>query len=513
MRLGQRPTQSHMRRVVSVAACLAVFAAVLARTPADAAVSFVASFELGSAPAWQSASVAAAKGTWIKHSSPVVANMGSEGKLIIVGSQGGKLYGLRYRSGALSKAWDTGSAIETFIDSSPAIGDLNSDGCPEVLVGAGNEYRPYNSGVHVFDCHGSKHRLWKAPSHAKPNHVGVFSTPAIGDVNGDGDLEVAYGSFNQKIYLKDRNGADMPGWPRENYDTIWSSPALADTDADGKKEIIVGTDLGGGAAVWTCAKGIRGTMSVFNYKGEFKKNFPRCIDTPIWSSPAVWDVTGDHVFDIVVGTNNYLEFGKQVGVEKTVRAWNSRTGSLIWDTNLGSGNRIFSSPAIGDVGSDGKLEVAVGAIDPDNYGEMWLLDAKTGAIRWHREGGHRAVCACQFMGSPVIADVTGDGKPDVVAVSEDGGLNAWDRVGNAVIRDLHAPPRPGKKDWQYESYMFFNSPVVTDLDGDGDNEIVLASAISGSNPLRGKVWIVATPGRGNGPWPMFKRLAKRNSSK
>ena len=84
------------------------------------------------------------------------------------------------------------------------------------------------------------------------------------------------------------------------------------------------------------------------------------------------------------------------------------------------------------------------------------------------------MCACQFMGSPVIADVSGDGKPDVVAVSEDGGLNAWDRAGNAVIRDLHAPPRPGKKDWQYESYMFFNSPVVTDLDGDGDNEIVLA---------------------------------------
>jgi hypothetical protein len=61
--------------------------------------------------------------------------------------------------------------------------------------------------------------------------------------------------------------------------------------------------------------------------------------------------------------------------------------------------------------------------------------------------------------------------------------------------------------------MFFNSPVVTDLDGNGTNEIVLASAISGSNPLRGKIWIVSTPGRGNGPWPMFKRLAKRNSSK
>jgi FG-GAP repeat protein len=507
------PRQGCMRRRVSLLASLFVLASVLVRTPADGAVSFVASFELGSAPSWQTGSAPATRGTWIKHSSPVVANMGSEGKLIIVGSQGGKLYAFRYSNGALTKAWDTGSAIETYIDSSPAIGDLNSDGCPEVLVGAGNEYRPYNSGVHVFDCHGSKHRFWKAPGHAKPNHVGVFSTPAIGDVNGDGDLEVAYGSFNQKIYLKDRNGADMPGWPRENYDTVWSSPSLADTDADGKKEIIIGTDLGGGAAVWTCAKGIRGTMSVFNYKGQFKSHFPRCIDTPIWSSPAVWDLNGDHVFDIVVGTNNYLENGKPVGVEKIVRAWNSRTGGLLWDTNLGTGNRIFSSPAVGDVGGDGKLDIAIGAIDPANYGEVYLLDAKTGAIRWHREGGHRSVCACQFMGSPVIADVSGDGKPDVIAASEDGGVNAWDRAGTAVIKDLHAPPRPGKEAWQYESYMFFNSPVVSDLDGNGTNEIVLASAISGSNPLRGKVWIVQTPGRGTGPWPMFKRLSRRTSSK
>jgi hypothetical protein len=502
-----------MRRRVSLLVCFLMFASLLARTHADAAVSFVASFELGSAPAWQSAEVAKTKGTWIKHSSPVVANMGSEGRLIIVGSQGGKLYAFRYKNGALTKAWDTGSAIETFIDSSPAVADLNGDGCPEVLVGAGNEYRPYNSGLHVFDCHGQKHRFWKAPGHAKPNHVGVFSTPAVGDVTGDGVPEVAYASFNQKIYLKDRYGKDLPGWPRENYDTIWSSPAIADVDGNGKKDIIIGTDLGGGAAVWTCAKGIRGTMSVFNYKGQFLPGYPRCIDTPIWSSPAVMDLNGDHRFDIVVGTNNYLEYGKVVGVPKTVRAWNAKSATLLWDTNLGSGNRIFSSPAVGDVGSDGKLDVAIGAISPTNYGEMWLLDAKTGAIRWHREGGHRQVCACQFMGSPVMADVSGDGKPEVVAVSEDGGLNAWNQSGTAIIRDLHAPPRPGKESWQYESYMFFNSPAVTDLDGNGTNEIVMASAISGSNPLRGKIWIVQTPGKGNGPWPMFKRLAKRNSSK
>ena len=135
--------------------------------------------------------------------------------------------------------------------------------------------------------------------------------------------------------------------------------------------------------------------------------------------------------DIVVGTNNYLEGGKQVGIENLVRAWDTRTGEKIWETRLPSGARVFSSPAIGDVGSDGKLDVAVGTIYAKNYGEVFLLDAKTGAIRWHREGGHHAVCACQFMGSPVIADITR--RPQARGPRGVGGRRAQ-RLGRAGAR-------------------------------------------------------------------------------
>jgi hypothetical protein len=486
-----------MRRWSFLLSFALVGGTVLAPTPADAAVKYATSYTLGTAPWWQTGTAPRDRGSWIKHSSPVIADMGSEGRLVIVGSLAGKLIAFRYTGGKLVRAWDTGNAIATYIDSSPTVADLNKDGCPEVLVGAGNEYRSYNSGVHVFDCHGAKHRFWRAPGHSKANHVGVFSTPAVGDVTGDGYAEIAYGSFNQKMYLKDRNGKDLPGWPRENYDTIWSSPAIANTNGTGKREVVIGTDLGGGAAVWSCAKGIRGTVSVFGGNGGFMSGYPRCMDTPIWSSPAVEDLNGDGNLDIAAGTNNYLEGGKQVGVEKTVRAWTAKTGKLLWDTNLGSLNRVFTSPAVGDVGGDGTLEIAFGAIAPTNFGEVWLLDAKTGRIKWHREGGHHAACACQFMGSPVLADVTGDGRAEVIAASQDGGVNAWDAKGNAVIKDLHSPGMG--------SYMFFNSPAVGDLDGDGDNEMVVASADKTSNPRRGKIWVITTPGKGKGPWPMFRK--------
>ena len=501
-----------MRRASLFLACsLALMGASLS-LPADAAPKFAGSFTLDAPPAWQDSTERAQKGSWIKHSSPVVADLGPTGRVVLVASQGGRLYALKYSGGSLRKVWDSGSAIDTFIDSSPAVGDLNRDGCPEVVVGAGNEYRPHHSGVHVFDCHGRNHRYWKAPGHSKPNHVGVFSTPAIGDVDGDGYPEVVYGSFNQKIYVKDRHGKDLPGWPRENFDTVWSSPALADLNGDGKREIVIGTDLGGGARVFTCAKGIRGTLSIFNGKGEFMPNFPRCLDTPIWSSPSVQDLDGDRRLDVVVGTNNYLEDNKQVGKENVVRAWDTRSGDKLWETTLPAGTRVFTSPAIGDVGGDGTLDVAVGTIPATNYGEVFLLDAKTGKIRWHHEGGRREVCACKFMGSPVIADVDGDKKAEVVAASQDGGVNAWDEAGNAVIKDLHAPGPDPEKPWKNGSYMFFNSPAVADLDRDGDNELVLASAISGLNPLLGKVWIVATGGRGEGAWPFFKKTPDRRSA-
>lgn len=487
-------------RLFAPALALCLVTAVIEAPSASAAPTVLASFELDPAPSWQSSTQKAQLGSWVKHSSPVVVRVGGD-PTILVGSLGGKLYALRYDGGSLTKSWDSGSAIGTFIDSSPAVGDLNGDGCPEVVVGAGNEFRPSGSGVHVFDCRGRNHRHWPTGVGAISNHVGVFSTPAIGDVNGDGSPDVTYGSFDQKIYAKNSAGSDLPGWPRQNYDTVWSSPALADIDGGGR-EVVIGTDLGGGAAVLGCAKETRGTMSIFHGDANFTPNFPRCLDTPTWSTPAVQDLNGDGTLDVVVGTNNY---GENLGSPQTIRAWDTRSGRELWHTSLPDTRRIFASPAVGDVGGDGSLDVAVATLPSSGPGSVFLLDAASGRVRWQRQG---AKSTTHFMGSPVLADVSGDAKPDVVSASLDGALYAWDGSGNQIFADLHARDEQGRA----ESYQFANSPAIADVNGDGRNDIVVASAVSGSNPLRGKVWVFSTPGRGEGPWPFYKRSADRISS-
>jgi hypothetical protein len=498
-----------MRRIC-LFVLLTVVASVVVSSHAGASPTILARYQLDNPPSWQTADQKLNLGAWVKHSSPIIVDLG-QGPVILVANQGGKLYALKYASGAITKLWS--ADIGTFIDSSPAVGDINGDGCPEILVGAGNGNRPLGSGVHVFDCRGRKLGFWTAP--AQPNgpsgHVGVFSTPAIGDITGDGKPEVVYGSFNTKIYAKDGWGHNLSGWPRPNYDTVWSSPAMADINKDGKRDAIIGTDLGGGAAVLGCPQPTRGTISAFKGSGRFVSTFPRCLDTPIWSSPAVQDLNGDGWLDIVVGTNNYKEYGANVGGADRLRAFDTRTGSRIWTTRFMPGTRIMSSPAIGDVGGDGQMDVAVGTIDND--GGLYLLDSRTGHIRWRRHVP--ATCsACQFMGPPVIADVTGDGKAEVVANSQDGGLNVLDQAGNWIVQDLHMLQADGTG---YESYMLWNAPAIGDLDGDGKAEIVIAggvpTGISQTNYRIGKVWVLGSEGHGGAPWPFFKKNTKRLSAK
>ena len=82
------------------------------------------------------------------------------------------------------------------------------------------------------------------------NYCGVYATPAIGDINGDGVPDIVVGGYGHFMYAWSYTGASLAGWPVDTKDTIWSSAALADIDRDGLKEIIIGGDSTGGNG-WT----------------------------------------------------------------------------------------------------------------------------------------------------------------------------------------------------------------------------------------------------------------------
>ena len=68
------------------------------------------------------------------------------------------------------------------------------------------------------------------------------SSPALGDLDGDGKLEVVVGSHDDKIYALNHDGTNVPGWPITTGGSVFSSPALGDLDNDGLVEIVVGSN-------------------------------------------------------------------------------------------------------------------------------------------------------------------------------------------------------------------------------------------------------------------------------
>jgi hypothetical protein len=71
---------------------------------------------------------------------------------------------------------------------------------------------------------------------------GVFSSPCVADVDGDGQLEVLVGSYDGNVYCLSRTGTKE--WNYTTGSGVFSSPCVVDVDGDGQLEVLIGSDDG-----------------------------------------------------------------------------------------------------------------------------------------------------------------------------------------------------------------------------------------------------------------------------
>ena len=116
-----------------------------------------------------------------------------------------------------------------WVYSSPALGDIDGDGKLEMVVGSGD--------LKVYALNGEDGSfLWSYTT-----DYWISSSPALGDIDGDGKLEVVVGSWDNKVYgLNGENGSFL--WSYTTGSNVIESPALGDIDGDGKLEVVVGSD-------------------------------------------------------------------------------------------------------------------------------------------------------------------------------------------------------------------------------------------------------------------------------
>ncbi|MBI2169538.1 MAG: VCBS repeat-containing protein [Actinobacteria bacterium] len=245
------------------------------------------------------------------HSSPTIADVDGDGTNdVAVASQSGWIRIFKADGSDLG-GWPQRASLggtNAGVDSSPTIADLDNDGRNEVIVGVGALRDPgSNGGLLVFNRDGTLRWAFQTQDRQEGSNGrsdAVFSTPAVGDVNGDGAPEIVFGSYDHHIYVLDRNGANLPGSPYYNEDTVWSSPALYDFDFDGRNEIFVGGDSSAGGTIDHAG----GIMHMLEYqRGSIVERWRRYAGEIIISSPAVGNIDGDAKPEVVFGPGDFFK--------------------------------------------------------------------------------------------------------------------------------------------------------------------------------------------------------------
>ena len=184
----------------------------------------------------------------------------------------------------------------------PAFGDIDGDGDLDMLVG--NKIDPVkgDSGrLTTFINDGTA----KAPRFRQTTSVDMAGAyhlaPTLGDLDGDGDLDMLLGTWNQDVlYYRNEGTKAAPNWVQDPARTIAPPrasnviPTLADIDTDGDLDLFMGASNG-------VVLFYRNTGSRTNAKFELVTERLDDVKAVRRSAPAMFDVDGDGLLDIVLG--------------------------------------------------------------------------------------------------------------------------------------------------------------------------------------------------------------------
>ena len=414
-------------------------------------------------------------------------------------------------------------------NSSPVVADLDGDSQVEVVVGAADQ-------VYAWHPDGSEVR----DGDSNPATSGVFASIvgnfmpglAAADLDQDGRDEIVGCTFDtRKVYVFQGDGSVRAGWPRPIVSTthsIWATPALGDLDLDGELEIVIlgldgrlyawhadGSEVRDGDAnpatqgvffvIPGSANWSRGAPAIANVlpsdgtpeivfgtenalvyvlraNGSVGPGWPRAVGDRVNAAPSVGDLDGDGALEIAVPVRNgFLYVLRSNGTD--MPGW-PRPLPNLW-------NALTPSVALADFDADGRPELVAASTGGGlEDGSLYVFDAQ-GNVR----PGWPVDVHTASESSPIVGDLDGDGALEIVYGGETGILHGL-RADGTVQPGF--PIRSGAE--------IRSTPLLVDVDGEGHVDLVFPGWDQ-------QVYIWKFQGLYQSqrmPWPAFKGNLLRN---
>jgi hypothetical protein len=368
------------------------------------------------------------------------------------------------------------SGTEPF--SSVAVADFNGDGKPDLAIA--NDYNSHagTPSVSVLlntTAPGASTPSFAAPQ-AFPSGAGNARFVAVGDFNGDGkpDLVVINDLDATVSVLLNTTapGASVPSFAAFQSFATGNTPrsvAVADLNGDGKPDLAVANYNASSVSVLlnTTAPGA-GTVSFSAQQAFGTGSGPRSV--------AVADLNGDGRPDLVVAN----AAGNSVSVLLNTTAPGASTPSFATQHAFATGNGP-RSVAVADLNGDGKPDLAV-ANYFSNTASVLLNTTAPGASG-PSFAAQQTFATGYHPVSVAVADVNGDGKPDLAAVNLSYTTQGLSVLLNTTPAGATLPSFASQLTFQ--SFLSPRFMTVGDFNGDGKPDVVVASGATagGSNAV------------------------------
>lgn len=343
------------------------------------------------------------------------------------------------------------------------------------------------------------------------------SSPAYGDVTGDGNAEIVIGGMDGRLIIGSTDG-QIIGQHTIGAGEIQGTPSLADLDGDGTLDIVIGNIVGDvvamrgdGSIIWQNktnrfadlgkSPAIYGSAAIgdidndgrpevvltsndhslnaWNHDGTVVPGFPVTTLDSSWSTPALADIDGDGFAEIIGAFDVDYVTAFHAGCPSfgaAVRAYD-HTGAQKWQTCI-AGEIITSGSSIGDLDADGDLDVVLGSgVYFSAIGEaeaparkVYALDAKTGTIL----PGWPADLGAVSDATPALGNLDNDPQLEVATSANDGRFHVLEHNGQTKWTACGMwPSDPFDCQGGNARFPGIVAPVsIADVDNDGQQELI-----------------------------------------